>query len=96
LQRLLALEARMGRVRTVAQGPRVIDLDLLLYGDRRVDEPGLTVPHPRILARAFVLAPLAEVLGQAVRQLDLELLAPPEAPEVPLVADDDEEPGGRA
>jgi 2-amino-4-hydroxy-6-hydroxymethyldihydropteridine diphosphokinase len=42
-------------------GPRTIDLDLLLYGDRRVDAPGLTVPHPRLHERSFVLEPLAEL-----------------------------------
>ena len=60
---LLAVEARLGRDRTVvpAQGPRTIDLDLLLYGDARIDEPGLEIPHPRLHERAFVLVPLAEL-----------------------------------
>ena len=47
-------------------GPRAIDLDLLLYGDRRIDEPGLTVPHPRLQERLFVLEPLAELAPDAV------------------------------
>ena len=47
-------------------GPRAIDLDLLLYGDRSVDEPGLTVPHPRLHERLFVLEPLAELAPEAV------------------------------
>jgi 2-amino-4-hydroxy-6-hydroxymethyldihydropteridine diphosphokinase len=64
LRRLLTLEARLGRVRDVPQGPRAIDLDLLLHGDRLVDEPGLKVPHPRMTQRAFVLAPLTELLGE--------------------------------
>lgn len=58
---LLHLENSLGRVRTVRWGPRVIDLDLLLYGAQTVSLPGLDVPHPRLRERAFVLAPLAEV-----------------------------------
>ncbi len=62
LDRLLATEQRFGRVRVAGEhGPRTLDLDLLLYGDERIDEPGLTVPHPRLLERAFVLEPLAEL-----------------------------------
>jgi 2-amino-4-hydroxy-6-hydroxymethyldihydropteridine diphosphokinase len=61
LDALLHLENRMGRVRTLRWGPRVIDLDLLLLGDRTVAEPGLAVPHPRLRERGFVLLPLAEV-----------------------------------
>lgn len=56
---LLAIEEKMGRVRGVRWGPRVIDLDLLLYGNAVLNEPNLIVPHPRMAARAFVLAPLA-------------------------------------
>src|SRR5512144_2403694 len=52
----LDVEREMGRVRTVKNGPRSIDIDVLLYGERRVDEPGLTVPHPRLAERRFVLA----------------------------------------
>ena len=51
----------MGRVRTLRWGPRVIDLDLLLYGDEQIHTPGLTIPHPRLRERAFVLVPLAEI-----------------------------------
>ncbi len=63
LERLLAVEHRFGRVREAVppQGPRTLDLDLLLYGDERIDEPGLTVPHPRLQERRFVLEPLAEL-----------------------------------
>ena len=62
LERLLAVETRLGRVRTGERyGPRTIDLDLLLYGDEIVDEPGLRVPHPRLAERRFVLEPLAEL-----------------------------------
>ena len=62
LDRLLAVEQRFGRVRVPGEhGPRSLDLDLLLYGDEEIDEPGLTVPHPRLHERSFVLEPLAEV-----------------------------------
>ena len=61
LARLLAIETRLGRVRGQGPrfGPRTIDLDLLLYGEETVDEPGLTLPHPRLHERRFVLEPLA-------------------------------------
>jgi 2-amino-4-hydroxy-6-hydroxymethyldihydropteridine diphosphokinase len=61
LERLLAVEAGLGRVRAERWGPRTIDLDLLLYGAETVDEPGLTVPHPHLHERLFVLEPLAEL-----------------------------------
>jgi 2-amino-4-hydroxy-6-hydroxymethyldihydropteridine diphosphokinase len=61
LDRLLEIERRMGRVRGERFGPRTIDLDLLVYGDETVDEPGLTVPHPRLQERRFALEPLAEL-----------------------------------
>jgi 2-amino-4-hydroxy-6-hydroxymethyldihydropteridine diphosphokinase len=62
LRRLLALEQELGRTRTGPRfGPRTIDLDLLVYGNDVVDEPGLTVPHPRLAEREFVLEPLAEL-----------------------------------
>lgn len=57
----LAVECEMGRVRVEKNGPRTIDVDVLLYGGRRLDAPGLTVPHPRLHERRFVLAPLAEI-----------------------------------
>lgn len=61
LQALLALEADFGRVRLERNGPRTLDLDLLLYGDKVLDTPDLILPHPRLHLRAFVLAPLAEI-----------------------------------
>lgn len=62
LDRLLAVERALGRERTGPRfGPRTIDLDLLLYGDVTLDEPGLTVPHPRLHERRFVLEPLVEL-----------------------------------
>jgi 2-amino-4-hydroxy-6-hydroxymethyldihydropteridine diphosphokinase len=70
LDLLLAVERELGRVREGSPrfGPRTIDLDLLLYGDEAIEEPGLTVPHPRLHERVFVLEPLAE--------LDPELVVP--------------------
>jgi 2-amino-4-hydroxy-6-hydroxymethyldihydropteridine diphosphokinase len=63
LGRLLAIERRLGRVRGKGPrfGPRTIDLDLLLYGDEVLHEPGLVVPHPRLHERRFALEPLAEL-----------------------------------
>lgn len=57
----LDVEARFGRVRAERWGPRTLDIDLLLFGEREIDEPGLAVPHPRMTGRAFVLVPLAEL-----------------------------------
>jgi 2-amino-4-hydroxy-6-hydroxymethyldihydropteridine diphosphokinase len=62
LDRLLEVERELGRTRQGPRyGPRTIDLDLLLFGDEVVDEPGLTVPHPRLHERLFVLEPLLEL-----------------------------------
>lgn len=61
---LKALEQRLGRTPTYRYGPREIDLDLLLYGDQIITTPDLTIPHPRMAERAFVLAPLAEIVPQ--------------------------------
>jgi 2-amino-4-hydroxy-6-hydroxymethyldihydropteridine diphosphokinase len=66
LGRLLAIEGRLGRVRNERFGPRTIDLDLLIYGDAVVDEPGLTVPHPRLHERRFALEPLADLAPDLV------------------------------
>lgn len=60
---LQALETKYGRVRTTRNAPRTLDLDLLLYGDGILKTPDLTVPHPRIAERAFVLMPLIELAG---------------------------------
>ena len=63
---LLAVERRLGRERRERWGPRTIDLDLLLYGDEVIDEDGLTVPHPRLRERRFVLEPLADLAPKLV------------------------------
>jgi 2-amino-4-hydroxy-6-hydroxymethyldihydropteridine diphosphokinase len=55
------IEASMGRTRTVRRGPRTLDIDILLYGDRAVTTTRLTVPHPELVSRRFVLEPLAEL-----------------------------------
>ena len=78
LELLLAVERSLGRERRERWGPRTIDLDLLLYGDEAIDEPGLTVPHPRLHERRFALEPLAE--------LDPELLVPGRGPVKDLLA----------
>lgn len=61
LERCLALEAALGRMRRVPRGPRTIDIDLLVWGEARIAEPGLALPHPRLHLRRFVLVPLAEL-----------------------------------
>ena len=63
---LLAIEAAHGRERGERWGPRTLDLDLLVYGDAVIDEPRLTVPHPQLALRPFVLVPLAEVAAGLV------------------------------
>ena len=63
LEELLEVERTLGRERTGPRyGPRTVDLDLLLYGDETIEEPGLVVPHPRLTERRFVLEPLAELV----------------------------------
>ena len=62
LAALQAIEARLGRAASFRNAPRVIDLDILLYDDVVLDEPGLRIPHPRLAERAFVLRPLAELI----------------------------------
>ena len=61
LDLLLEIERSLGRVREERWGPRTVDLDLLVYGDEDVDEPGLRVPHPHLHERRFVLEPLADL-----------------------------------
>ena len=79
LELLLSIERELGRTRDGPRfGPRTIDLDLLLYGEEIVDEPGLTVPHPRLHERRFALEPLAE--------LDPDLAVPGRGPVQALLA----------
>lgn len=66
LDQLLAIELKHGRVRKFANAPRTLDLDVLLYGDVELHEDGLTIPHPRLHERAFVLVPLAEIAPHCV------------------------------
>lgn len=92
LLQLLDIERHAGRVRTretasLRWGPRVLDLDLLLYGDRVINEPGLRVPHPHLHERAFALVPLAKIasdlafpgfgsVGDALRLVDVHGVEP--------------------
>jgi GTP cyclohydrolase-4 len=88
LRFLKAIERRMGRDTSLRFGPRPIDLDILLYGNLLLDEPELTIPHPRIAERAFVLAPLAELAphlrlpGQRATVVELARQVPGEGPVV--------------
>jgi 2-amino-4-hydroxy-6-hydroxymethyldihydropteridine diphosphokinase len=86
LEGLLGIEGSLGRDRRGVPpgGPRTIDLDLLLYGDARIDEPGLQIPHPRLHERRFVLEPLAE--------LDPALNVPGKGPVEALLAELDSGP----
>jgi 2-amino-4-hydroxy-6-hydroxymethyldihydropteridine diphosphokinase len=61
LRRLRAIESRMGSRKLIAKGPRLIDIDILAYGQETIDTPELQVPHPRMTLRRFVLVPLAEI-----------------------------------
>src|SRR5438270_3453353 len=66
LGRMLAVEQSMGRIRTEPKGPRTIDLDIIFFGDDILDTPELTVPHPAMHQRRFVLGPLAEIAPTVV------------------------------
>ena len=66
LDALLAIEREHGRVREFPNAPRTLDLDIALYGERVIHEPGLSIPHPRMRERAFVMAPLAQIAPDAI------------------------------
>ncbi len=66
LSRAMEAEARAGRVRTIRDGPRTLDVDILLYDRDVLTVPGLSIPHPRMAERAFVLVPLAEIAADAL------------------------------
>src|SRR5258708_26591528 len=74
---LQGIERRLGRVRSIDKGPRTVDIDILFYGDQIVDTPALTMPHPRLAERRFVLEPLSEIApdlrdprtGRSVREM---------------------------
>ncbi len=69
LDQILSMELAMGRVRVQKRGPRPVDIDIIFFGDEVIDLPGLTVPHPAMQSRRFVLAPLAEIAPVAVHPL---------------------------
>lgn len=71
LHQLQALENQAGRQRPFRNAPRTLDLDILLFGDLQIDSPELTVPHPRLWQRAFVLMPLAEIAPKRVSAAQL-------------------------
>jgi 2-amino-4-hydroxy-6-hydroxymethyldihydropteridine diphosphokinase len=75
LARLQDIETGAGRKRPYRNAPRTLDLDLLLYGSAHVDSDALTVPHPRMTQRAFVLVPLADIAPQLVTRAQLEAVA---------------------
>jgi 2-amino-4-hydroxy-6-hydroxymethyldihydropteridine diphosphokinase len=73
--RLRAIEAEAGRVRRVRWGERTLDLDLLTFGDRILDTPGLSIPHPRMAVRRFVLAPVAEIAPDEIEPITLRTMS---------------------
>lgn len=75
LAALQRIEEASGRERPYRNAPRTLDLDILLFGDRRIDTPTLTIPHPRMGERAFVLLPLAEIAPYLVSAAQLQAVA---------------------
>jgi 2-amino-4-hydroxy-6-hydroxymethyldihydropteridine diphosphokinase len=72
LAELLEIEQELGRIRQQKNGPRTIDLDIILYNDEVIQEPGLQIPHPRMASRRFVLTPLAELAGKLIHPVSLK------------------------
>jgi 2-amino-4-hydroxy-6-hydroxymethyldihydropteridine diphosphokinase len=75
LHRLLEIEEERGRVRPYPMAPRTLDMDLILYGDKIIEEDGLSVPHPRFRERAFVLEPLAELAPEMIDPVTKKTIA---------------------
>jgi 2-amino-4-hydroxy-6-hydroxymethyldihydropteridine diphosphokinase len=70
LKILKDIERSLGRVKTVTDGPREIDLDILMYDQLKLDVPGLTIPHPKMRSREFVMAPLREIAPQLAKDIE--------------------------
>jgi len=69
LKRLQKIEVDLGRIRTIKNGPRNIDLDILLFGDVKINEDSLCIPHPRMFNRDFVMKPLEEIAPKVIKRL---------------------------
>ena len=69
LKKLKSIESNLGRIKTVQDGPRPIDLDILLYGEEFINTPELTIPHSRMLKRSFVMNPLKEIAADIYQEL---------------------------
>ena len=69
LKRLQKIEVDLGRIRTIKNGPRNIDLDILLYGNAKISETALSIPHPRMFQRDFVMKPLKEIAPELIKKL---------------------------
>jgi len=74
MSEILRIELEMGRKRSVKKGPREIDIDILLFGDQVINKPELTIPHPRMAQRRFVLEPLAEIAPEAIHPLQMRTI----------------------
>lgn len=72
LKELKGVEKKMGRKKALRFGPRAIDLDILLYGQKKIKQRGLTIPHPRMLKRDFVMRPLSEIAPVVVKRIRRE------------------------